>query len=198
MSDFRAFADSKDLEKITAFLENGLYISNTMLVMELDLENFLFTKDAAESVEKEAECPKSTLRQQDFEIGCYDTWELDEYLSCHKKCFGELSIPEQIEEQLQNINSSIFALRIEGELISSVMTWDIDENIIATENVFTVRKFQGRGYGTAILSKVLADFAAEGKKKARLTVYGDDNAAVSLYLKMGYKITKVLQEFSYE
>lgn len=197
MNDFRAFADSNDIEKVTAFLENGLYISNTMLVMELDLDKFLLPEGP--------ECPHNTAiekedisKHRDYEISAYDTWELDEYLACHAACFEELSYPEQIEEQLQNVNSGIYVLRINKELISSVMVWDADANTAATENIFTMPEFQGKGYCRILLTKVLTDLVKAGKRKARLTVYGDDSIAISLYMKLGYRITKILQEFSYE
>lgn len=203
MSDFRAFADSMDLDRITAFLENGLYISNTMLVMELDLSS----KDMCQDT-KEANFPASdnTLENGDsLEVSVYDTWELQEYLSAHSESFDTEETAETLEEKLSNPGSNIYVLRVNGEIASSVMVWDYDEDTVVTENIFTRPGFRGQHYATFLLTEILRKLKTEGTgegstapKKVRLTVYGDNTIAVSFYFKMGYRITKVLQEFMYD
>lgn len=179
MNDFKAFADSKDFEKITAFLQNGLYISNTMLVMEHDLTRLCEVED-------------------EDKVSLYDTWDLTEYLTANGLGFGTSDPEEKVLEQLSNPNSNIYVLRVDGQVASSVTVWDYDEDTVATENIFTVPQFRENHYAWNLLNKVLWDIKARKKKKARLTVYGDDTVAIAMYLKMGYRLTGVLQEFMYD
>lgn len=198
MSEFKAFAESTDIKKITAFLENGLYISDTMLVMELDLTGLDEPKLNILIKAKETELNPQADSSLNYDISLYDTWEMDEYLSLNGQAFEEECSLEEMEELLNNAGSAIYVLKREGRIISSVMLWDFDEETVATEKIFTIPDEQGKGYGQFLLAKILIKLKQSGKKKARLTVYGSNTPAITMYLKLGFNIKKVLQEFSYE
>lgn len=178
MNNFRTFNDVKSLEVLNEYYNAGLYISATMLVMELDISNINFGNVG--------------------NISLYDTTDLSEYMAANQKGFMVASPIEQIREELINNNSKIYVLREKEKIASSVTVWDYDDDTVETENIFTVPKLRGRGYAFCVLSKALADASAEGKKHARLTVYSTDIPAIKMYRKFGFKITKVLQEFSHE
>lgn len=176
MNDFKAHADSKDLTKIEGFLKAGLYIYNTMLVMELKL-------------------PKKSLAINDSEIEPYDLRNLTEYLDANGKGFGEEMSKETILEEISNPGSAILVIRKRKRIVSSVTIWDIDEDVMALENIFTIPSYRERGLASKLVSFAINEGIKRGKKKIRLTVYGDDAEAIAMYYKYGFKVTKVLQEF---
>lgn len=52
--------------------------------------------------------------------------------------------------------------------------------------------FQGQGFGTKLLAAVLADLALRSPLPVRLQVSGDNDAALALYKKTGFRITETL------
>lgn len=182
MSDFKVHSESADIEKIEGLLKEGFYIYNSMLVMELDLLKY-----------KNEEISNMKLTDSE-KIVPYDSADLTLYLKANEKGFGKQDPKEDIEEELTYKNSKIYVLLVKGKIASSVTRWDYDFETVATENIFTVPKFRNNHYASKILHYVIMDAVANGLKKARLTVYGDDTEAISMYHKFGFKVTKVLQE----
>lgn len=183
MNDFKTFIDSNDIDKINEFCSGGFYIADTMLVMEADLPLSLELK--------EKYCDRS-------DISFYDTEDLNEYLKANGKGFGTQDPKEQVLAQLSNPDSAIYVLRSKKKIASSITVWSIDEETVATENIFTIPSCREKGYAARLLCTALADASEKGKTKSRLTVYADDTPAINMYYKFGYKITRVLQEFSHE
>jgi len=179
MSEFKAHAESTDIAKIEGLLKAGLYISNTMLVMEKEIvkENDNLTKEVND-------------------IEHYDTADMTEYLDANEKGFGVRASEEMLTEELSNPNSSIFIIRKRKKIVSSLTTWDIDDETVAVENIFTIPSYRNRHFASELLLHTLEEAGRRGMKRARLTVYGDDCEAIAMYHKLGFKITKVLQEFS--
>lgn len=178
MNDFKAHADSTDLVKIEGFLKAGMYIYNTMLVMELDLSKL----------------PIET-GNRDAEITGLNTDDLTEYLTANAKGFGEEMPYETIAEELSNPGSAIYVIRRRRRIVSSVTIWDIDDNVMALENIFTVPAYRERGLSSKLVSFAIYEACRRGKRRIRLTVYGDDTEAIAMYYKFGFKVTKILQEF---
>ncbi|MBR6004258.1 MAG: GNAT family N-acetyltransferase [Lachnospiraceae bacterium] len=183
MSEFKTFVDVKDIDKLNEFYKNGFYASGEMLVME---------KTFVDKPEGYVEKFKDEMVEE------YDTENLTEYLNANAKGFTKQDPLEDILDQLSNPNSKIYVLRVKGKIAASVTVWDRDEETVSTENIFTVPKFRGKGYATRVLSEALCLARDRGMKKARLTVYANDTPAILMYLKFGYKITKIYQEFMHE
>lgn len=186
MTDFVAHAESSDLNKINGLLENGLVIVNTMLVMEAEISKELCQAGAAIS---KAVCSAEAAIEK------YDTKDLSEYLEANFKGFGERSSEEQIREELANPHSAIYVIRKRNRIVSSVTMWQIDDETVAVENIFTIPSYRGRHYASYILNRVLDEALQKGYRRAKLTVYGDDTEAILMYYKLGFTVTKVLQEF---
>lgn len=181
MSEFKTFIDSKEIDKINEFYGGGFFAADTMLVMELILKDWELKAFDCES-----------------QIWTYDTSSLKEYLKANGKGFGDPDPIENVRAQLANPYSAIYVLRERGKIVSSVTTWDIDDKTVATENVFTIPKYRNRGYARAVLSTVLNVAWERKMERARLTVYAKDVPAIKMYFSLGYKITKVLEEFRHE
>lgn len=183
MSKFKAHADVTDINKINGLLDAGLFITNTMLVMEMPINTRV-----ADSVLDES--------MDDKPISTYDSRDLKEYLKANGKGFGTPDPIETIEEELTFKNAAIYVWREKGKIVSSITTWDIDEETIATENIFTIPKYRHHHIASTMLQYVLDKAGERGMKKARLTVYGDDAAALSMYYNFGFTVTKTLHEFT--
>lgn len=183
MSRFKAHADVNDTEKINGLLDAGLFITNTMLVLEKPINTGIDKTVLNESMDK-------------YPIEKYDSKDLKEYLKANGKGFGAPDPIEVIEEELSYNNAVIYVWREKGKIVSSITTWDVDEETIATENIFTIPKYRNRHIASTMLQYVLDKASERGMKKARLTVYGDDTAALSMYYNFGYAVTKTLHEFT--
>ena len=181
MNDFKTFIDTRDIEKINEFYRGGFYGSVTMYIMEKVQEPLRETKDL-----------------KNPNVSLYDTENLYEYMVANGKGFGTPDPVEKILDDLEKPNSRIYVFRVKGKIVSSVTVWDEGEDAIATENIFTLPKFRGKGYATAVLQEALNDAYKRGRMKALLTVYASDVEAVRMYYKFGYKITRILQEFRHE
>ena len=178
MNDFKTFIDRNDLEKINDFCRAGFYSDRAMLVMEAELTR--------------------TYRPKPYPVSLYEDTDLTKYLKANKKGFGEAMNPETLAKELENPNSRIYILEYRKRIISSVTVWDEDEETVETENIFTIPKYRGLGFARCILMTALTEAKKRGKKKARLTVYSTDTAAIKMYRQLGFKVVKVLQEFKHE
>lgn len=178
MNDFRTFNEGRSLEELNDYYTNGFFISATMLIMELDSIG-------------------QNLGKYDS-VSIYDTSDLTEYMKANAKGFGVPDPIDRIEEELSYNSSGIYVLREKGKIVSSVTVWNHDEETVATENVFTVPKYRGHNYAFRVFSHALSEAYDRGMRRARLTVYSTDVPAIKMYLKFGFRITKVLQEFSHE
>lgn len=178
MNNFRTFNEGKNLEGLNEYYTNGFYISATMLVMELDSIG-------------------QNLGKYDS-VSLYDTSDLSEYMKANAKGFGVADPIDRIEEELTYKNAGIYVLKEKGKIVSSVTVWDYDDETVSTENIFTIPKYRGKNYALRVFSHALSESYDRGMRRARLTVYSTDVPAIKMYMKFGFKITKVLQEFSHE
>lgn len=177
MSSFKAHADSNDIEKIQGLLKAGLYISNTMLVMEKTLEGSVSFDDG------------------DLKVEMYDRPDLEEYLQANSKGFGEMADAAMILEELAKPEACIYVIRSRKRIVSSITVWNHDDETVSIENVFTIPSYRERHLASSLMDYALSNAYKRGMKRARLTVYGDDTEAIEMYFKYGFKVTKVLQEF---
>lgn len=67
----------------------------------------------------------------------------------------------------------------------------------ACHHVEIVPEYRNRGYGTAFLLLLLPALSKEGFQKAVLQVSGDNAAAIALYKKTGFSVTKTLSYYFY-
>lgn len=180
-TELQTFVNVKHESELEFFISQGFYIANTMLMMEKELE--------------EEETP---LTDGKIKIIDVDRDGLSKYMEANELGFDGIRDPEeQIKYQLGLPNGRIYVLEVDEEIASSVTVWDIDETISATENIFTVPEYRGKHYAYTLLTNVLNELFSAGKKKVRLSVYGDDTPAHQMYLKMGYHITDVNYELRY-
>ncbi len=91
-----------------------------------------------------------------------------------------------------------FAAFCEGRFIANVMTWMISEERSATENIFVLPGWNGRGVAKYLITGALKYLKDRGKSIATLSVSGDNRKAISLYVSLGYRMFGVMIEVGYD
>lgn len=183
--ELQTFVNVRHEAELEFFISRGFYVANTMLIMEKDLEEDI---DYISS-------------DVDVDINLVDInnkEEIHRYLRANKLGFDGVQDPEeQIIYQISQPNGAIYVAEIEGEIVSSVMVWDIDNKTAATENVFTVPQYRDKHIAGCLMTFVLSELKKRNISVARLSVYGDDMPAHRLYMNLGYHITDSNYELRY-
>ena len=73
----------------------------------------------------------------------------------------------------------------------------VSADTVCLHHVEIVPEYRNRGYGTAFLLLLLPALSKEGFQKAVLQVSGDNAAAIALYKKTGFSVTKTLSYYFY-
>ena len=180
----QTFVNVKHTAELEFFLERGFYVYADMLILEKELSG--------------EDKPVKSGKNPVIEILNVQRDGLKEYLAANKKGFDGVQDPEeQIVYQIGQPGGRIYVSRLGGRIVSSVTVWEINEETIATENIFTVPRCREMGLCEELLTHVLSEMTGKGYKKARLSVYGDDRPALALYLKKGYHVTDTNHELRY-
>ena len=127
-----------------------------------------------------------------------DHWDPEAYRSLSMEAFGNMPDSEEdIAFLLDHGGKVYFAEDGEG-LVSTVMTYRLDRETAATENICCCAKYRRRGVTYGLLKEVLYRLQEQGYEKARLNIFSDNLPAFSLYRKLGYEVTGNLIEYHYE
>lgn len=185
-------------DELQFFLGHGFFIHNVMLFMELDIRQF--ADNNTELVNEAFKEGIYMLEGSDAPVylESYDTsGDLSEYLKANALGFGEPDPVNQLKEELSYGNAAIYVARHRGKIVSSITVWDLDNETVATENIFTVPGYREKGLAGSLLARILLIKSVNGMKKARLSVFGDDYEAISLYYKLGFTLVSEKYELRY-
>lgn len=189
--ELQTFVDAGHMAELDFFFREGFYVANSMIIMEKELE-----RDDKEGSGETAD--PSISKQEHISILDIEKEGLAQYLAANKAGFDGVQDPEDtIRYELGLPGGRIYILEEGGEIVSSVTVWDIDGDTAATENIFTIPLYREQGLAWELLSHVLTGLYRAGKKKARLSVYGDDGPAMALYQKADFQVTGVKLELRY-
>lgn len=179
----QTFVSTEHLAELEYFLIHGFYISNTMLVMEKELTERVNNVEADLSID---------IREYDVKAK-----GLEEYLKANGRGFGKQDPEAMILEQLSLPDSHIFVALVKGKIASSVTTWRAEDGAYCTENIFTLPKFREKHIALKLMTDTLNRFYDAGVSRVRLTVYGDDSAAINMYLGLGFSVAGAKYELMY-
>jgi len=112
-----------------------------------------------------------------------DEKAMKRYLSYTKEAFGFPDSEGEMRFRMERNGARVFTL----DGVSYTTIWPTEKGVFATENVFTRKEFQGKGYGRQLLASLAWKLRKEGCKTAELNVYEDDAPALKLYHKLGYR-----------
>jgi GNAT superfamily N-acetyltransferase len=91
-----------------------------------------------------------------------------------------------------------FAAFSGDEFLGGVTTFSIGEERSATENIFVLPEWRGKGVAKAFITEALKYLKENGKTIARLGTDGDNKPAINLYKSLGYRMDSVEIEFGYD
>ena len=158
--------------------ENGFRAEDRMLVME-------------RKTGPGAPCGNEEIREVSFKA----PETMDRYIRLTEEAYGMPDRAEEMRYRLSKGRGKVFALHKNGVPVSFVTVWPFAAGTYATENVFTVKAEQRKGYAGALLNEIAARLGNEGVAKLRLTVYEEDEEAIRLYRKIGYRTAYTLLEY---
>lgn len=132
------------------------------------------------------------------EMNPYDDGFMKEYLITNGEAFEVADSAAELRFTMGGEDSHVFAVMEGSRVIAAVTTWKITDKRAATENIFCAADHRRKGVTSYLLSRVFAYLYEKGYEEASLTVFGDNQPAQQLYLKLGYELQGVMLECHYE
>jgi ribosomal protein S18 acetylase RimI-like enzyme len=86
-------------------------------------------------------------------------------------------------------DGTFFGMRDGGRLVAAGGThlYSADESVGAIGNVYTHRSYRGRGHGAAVTAAIVRELIARGTETIALNVKADNDTAVRLYERLGFR-----------
>ena len=182
----RAWVQEEEKAALEFFLEKGFSIARVMPEFCFDLNEEIEEPSFPEGLKPEI-------------LSLNDPMAFAAFIESCEESFFVANSPEALRFQCASSGGKMYALRdTNGRVISGVITWDVDEESAATENIFTVPDRRKEGLAGSLLNHVLLILKHEDKKWAILSVFGEDANAIRFYLKRGYILTDSRYELWYD
>ncbi|MCR4740475.1 MAG: GNAT family N-acetyltransferase [Lachnospiraceae bacterium] len=178
----RLWCRARNAVYLDFLIAKGFCVENTMLVMECDLTDH------------------PELRERpDFSATEFTTdLPMDEYLLSNGEAFGIPDSRNDMLYRLKYLDARVFAVCTNGSITAAVTTWPLSEDrfssLHATENIFCMPSKRRQGITSSLLYHVLYTLRSRGVTRVSLNVYGNNRAAIDLYLRSGYEVTDTLLE----
>lgn len=123
---------------------------------------------------------------------------LDLLYKIEQQCFSEEAFSKrQITYLLKDLNSITLVAKVDnaiaGFVIVQIETGDINFGHVVTLNVASI--FRRRAVATQLLGEMERQLKQRGINDCRLEVKEDNQAAISLYLKVGYCTIGLLERY---
>jgi ribosomal protein S18 acetylase RimI-like enzyme len=108
---------------------------------------------------------------------------VDDILGLYAHGGGDAFSPLQVELGV------FYGILVDGQLVATAGTHLVSPTygVAAVGNVFTHPDHRGRGYGTAATSAVVTDLLRRGIRDVVLNVARDNDAAIHVYEKLGFR-----------
>lgn len=81
--------------------------------------------------------------------------------------------------------------------LGSCQTSFVSETCVCLHHVEILPQFRSRGYGNVLMQLLIREFAESGLERMILQVAGDNEPAIALYKKQGFRITETLSYYLY-
>lgn len=120
------------------------------------------------------------------------------YLETNGEAFEVEDSINELRFTMGGEDSHVFAVMKGERVIAALTTWVVNEGRTATENIFCAKDYRHMGVTSALLRYVFGYLKNKGYENVSLTVFGDNQPAQQLYLKMGYELAGNMIELHYE
>lgn len=120
----------------------------------------------------------------------------------HSKTRGGLTLisqdsPIQCDSTENTPSTTTWALIQDETTIGHCLTTPVSDACVCLHRLEIAESLRRKGYGSSFLSLLLPRIAASGIRKIILQVSGDNEAAIALYKKTGFRITETLSYYCY-
>ena len=180
------YIDTDQTDELSYWLSRGFAVYDTIVVFKYDLEPALPQVSLPEGVRIERYAlnhPEAQAKYREAELAAFDgvAWSLNH--------LGWMQGSPEMTS---------FCAFSGDRLIGSTSTWRITDERSATENIFVVPEWRGRGIASALIHTALGHLKAEGKRIATLGTHGTNRRAIALYTRLGYELYGFRQTIGYE
>jgi ribosomal-protein-alanine N-acetyltransferase len=125
--------------------------------------------------------------------------DLDRLYEIERECFNEEAFTkDQISQLLDDYNTVSFIARVQDEIAGFVIGMIHIERCTLRGHVLTIdvgSAYRRKGIGTLLMDEIESIFRQKGVKASLLEVREDNTSAINLYLKLGYKIMRKLDNY---
>ena len=125
--------------------------------------------------------------------------DLDELYKIEVKCFGnEAFTKQQIDCLLSEYNSISLAARIDGELTGFIIASIYPERNMMAGHILTIDVLpqqRRKGIGFTLMKSMETIFIEKHVETSHLEVREENDAAIRLYEKMGYRRVGTLEKY---
>lgn len=128
----------------------------------------------------------------------YDEAFARAYTVTNREAFEVEDSLNELRFVMGGADSHVFAVMKGERVIAAVTTWLITDERAATENIFCAEDYRHMGVTSTLLGYVFGFLKDKGYEEGSLTVFGDNQPAMQLYLKLGYEVEGTLLECHYE
>ncbi len=112
-------------------------------------------------------------------------------------CADDKSVCQTQAFSITQVSNNEYALFHSGICCGSASVEPVSKTTLCLHHVEILPEFRNQGFGTAFLQLLLPALSSRGVQKVILHVTGDNAAALALYKKTGFSVTKTLSYYFY-
>lgn len=132
------------------------------------------------------------------EMNPEDEFFAGEYTITNREAFEVEDSINELRFTMGGQDAHVYAVMKGKRVIAALTTWCVFEGRSATENIFCAKDYRNKGVTSTLIKYVLGILKNKGYETASLTVFGDNQPAMQLYLKLGYEVEGSILECHYE
>lgn len=189
----RLWSDSKKTAYLEFLIFHGFRPMRISPVLVRELDDECDSEELSEIIDT-GTCEKLVIKDMDPN----DDRFMEEYLITNGEAFEVPDSAQELKFITGGEDSHVFAVMSGNRVIASVTTWKISEKRAATENIFCAADHRRRGITAYLINYVCSFLYKKGYSEASLSVFGDNQPAEQLYLKLGYMLEGCMIECHYE
>lgn len=180
----RCFAEDSGHDEIDFLLRNGFVVKGMMPVLSYNLTGNIAMPKIPENIR--------------IDLHSFKEDGMKRYLKANAAGFIAQDSEDEMRFRLGGETTAVLCAYDGDDVVSSVAVWEIGNGRSATENIFTVPEYQGKGIGTAVVLSALMLLKERGEREATLSVVGDNKTAIAFYEGIGYHYKYGLLEMCFE
>lgn len=176
--------DVNEIEETQILLHQGFHIGAPIPVLSYDLTNDIVHYEIPEDI---------TITQ----LGRSDQ-DIENYLEATKLANeGVADSKGELLFRSGDESFKVFVARNGNEIVAGMSIWNIGDGRCATENIFTIPSYRRKNIAKEVIVTGLEELKKSGQTIGTLSMLGNNDKAMRLYQKLGYKLMYHTVEVQY-